>query len=140
MHVGVIRDVVHELIVLVLRRQLAVAEEPRHLEERRAFRELLDRISAVAENSLVTVDIGDGAPAGGGVEERRVVAHQPRIVGVAGLDLLQIVGADGTVGDGHAVGFICPGIAYRERPVGVGLGACCFALTLACHSYISGDQ
>ena len=52
-------------------------EEPRHLEERAALRELLDRIAAVAEDPLLPVDEGDGAAAGPGVRESRVVGDQP---------------------------------------------------------------
>ncbi len=42
--------------------------------------ELLDRVAAVAEDSLVAVDIGDGGAGRRGVEERRVVGHQAEIV------------------------------------------------------------
>ena len=46
MHVGVVRDVVHERVVLRLIRELAMTKQPRNFEEGRALRELLDWISA----------------------------------------------------------------------------------------------
>ena len=70
----------------LLRRQLAVAQQPRDLEEGRLLGELLDRVAAIAQDALVAVDERDGAPARRGVHERRVVAHQAELVGVL-LDL-----------------------------------------------------
>src|SRR5687767_12217849 len=89
-HVGVVRDVVHELIVLALAGELAVSEEPRNLEEGRAFRELLDGVASVAEYPLVAVDVGDRAATRRGVQERRVVAEEPGVVLVISPDLLEI--------------------------------------------------
>jgi hypothetical protein len=74
-HVRVERDVVHELIVLLLVRQLAVPEQPRDLEKCGVFRQLLDGISAIAKNSLVAVDVGDRAATGSCVEKGGIVAH-----------------------------------------------------------------
>src|SRR5438128_6197549 len=54
-HVSVARDVVPELIVLLLRRQLTVAEKPRYLQERRVLSQLLDWISAITQDSLVAI-------------------------------------------------------------------------------------
>ena len=42
--------------------------------------QLLDRDAAVPQLALVAVDPGDRAAAGGRVEERRVVGHQPEVV------------------------------------------------------------
>ena len=78
-HVRVVRDVVHPLVVLGLRRQLAVAQQPRDLEEGRLLGELLDRVAAIAENALVAVDERDRALARRGVHERRIVASSARI-------------------------------------------------------------
>ncbi len=74
-HVRVIGDVVHEGVVLRLFRQLAVAEQPRDLEEAGLLGELLDRVAPIAQDTLVAIDEGDRAPARGGVQERRIVAQ-----------------------------------------------------------------
>jgi len=60
-HVRVERDVVHELVVLLLGGQLSLPEQPRHFEESRRLSELFDGISAIAKNALVAVDEGDRA-------------------------------------------------------------------------------
>ena len=87
---------------LVLRRQLAVEQQVGGFEIGALLRELLDRIAAVFEDAFVAVDEGDGAAAGGGVHEGRVVGHQAEVV-VVDFDLAQIGGADGLVGDGDFV-------------------------------------
>src|SRR6266545_47653 len=92
-HVCVVRDVVRPLLVLGLRRQLALAQQPRHLQESRVLGELLDRVAAVAEDSPVAIDEGDRALARRRVQESGVVAHQAELV-LVGLDLAQIDPAD----------------------------------------------
>ena len=57
--VGVIRDLVHPRVVLLGRRQLAVDQQIRDLEIRRLLGQLLDRIAAVAQDALFTVELGD---------------------------------------------------------------------------------
>ena len=59
--------------------------------------QLLDRIAAVLEDALLAVDVGDGATAGGGVDESWVVRGQPRLA--VDRDLFEISGADGPVSD-----------------------------------------
>jgi len=66
--------------------------------------ELRDRVAAVAQHALVAVDVGDAAAAGGRVHEGRVVGEQPLVVGGVGLDLLEVRGLDGAIGDGDLVG------------------------------------
>ena len=125
-HVRVVRDVVLELVVLLLRREFALAEEPRDFEEVRVFGELLNGITAVAEDSLVAVNECDGRPAGRGVQERRVIAHNPEVVGLD-LDLLQVGGANRLVGDRGVVNLPRPRVfdfemvARRRRGSGVSL-------------------
>ena len=65
----------------LLRRQLAVAQQPRDLEERRLLGELLDRIAAIAQDALVAVDERDRALARRRVHERGIVRHQPELFG-----------------------------------------------------------
>ena len=48
--------------------------------------ELLDRVAAVAQDAGVAVDVRDPAAGRGGVEERRVVRHQPELAEVGGVD------------------------------------------------------
>jgi hypothetical protein len=108
-HVGVERDVVHELVVLLLGRQLTVPEQPGNLQKGGIFGQLLDGISPITKNPLVAVDVGDRASTGGCVEERWIVAHETGVIGTIGLDLLELGGADGAfhhrnrVGPGGAV-------------------------------------
>ena len=103
MHVRVVRDVVCELVVLGLRGQLSVPQQPGDLEEARLFRELLDRIAAIAKDSLVAVDVGDGRAARRGVHERRIVSHHAEII-ILHLDLAKVSSADRVVGDRDRVG------------------------------------
>ena len=86
----------------VLGRQLAVDQQVGDLEEGGLLGQLLDGVAAVLQDALVAVDVGDGAAAGGGVDEAGVVDRQ------AGLrprrtDLAQVGGLDGAVGDRDVV-------------------------------------
>jgi len=63
----VMRDVVHPLIQLSGRGELAREEQVGGLQEGAALRQLLDRIAAVAQNAGIAVDVGDRGAAGGGV-------------------------------------------------------------------------
>src|SRR5580658_6201385 len=70
---GVVRDLVAPLLELGLVRKLVVEKQVSHLEVGRGLGELLDGITAVAEDALVPVDEGDGALARGCSREARVV-------------------------------------------------------------------
>ncbi len=52
-------DVGDETVVLLLIRQFAVAQQPCDLKEIRLLAQLLDRVSAVAQNRVLAVDVGD---------------------------------------------------------------------------------
>src|SRR5688572_24891989 len=109
-HVSMKGDLVHEPVVFLLVRQLAVAKQPGDLEERRILRQLLDGIAAVAEYSLVAIDVGDGTAARCGVQKGRIIAHQTRIVRIVGLDLLELRSSDRTLGDRNLVRLACTGV------------------------------
>ena len=94
---GVIRDVVHPLVELGLRRQLAVQQEVCDLRKGGVLGQLLDGIAAVFEDSLVTVDVGDSAAAGGRVDKPRIVGSQPWIA--FDRDLFEIGSTDRPVCD-----------------------------------------
>ncbi len=128
-HVGVVEEPVHrsdhvlvnervvgDLIlpgaVLVGGRKLAVEEEVGDLEEGRVLRQLLDRVAAVAQDSLVAVDHGDRRAAGGRVLVRRVVAEEAEVVAVR-LDLPEVHGGDGPVLDRELV--LCAGAVVGDR-------------------------
>ena len=64
-------------------RQLALEQQVGGLEEAGGLGELVDRVAAVAEDARVAVDVGDRAPAGGGVQEGRVVRDDRRKLGRA---------------------------------------------------------
>ena len=95
-------------------RQLAEEDQVRRLEVGALLGQLLDRIAAVEQDALVAVDVGDAAPARGGVLERRVVRHQPEVVG-AGLDLPQVHRADRAVLDRQLVLLAGAVVGDRER-------------------------
>ncbi len=112
-HVRVVRDVVHESIVLLLIRKLSVTQQPRYLQERRLLGKLLDRVSAIAQDSLVAVDVGDRAATRGGVHERRIVRQQTNVVRIGGLYLSQIGGSDRAVLDRKVVVLVGPLVGDR---------------------------
>ncbi len=98
----VMRDVVRPFVQLRFRGQLAVKNQVGGLEIRAFLRELFDRISAIAQNSLVAVDVSDLAGARRRVCERRIVAHHAEI-GFVHFDLAQIDRANRVVLDGNFV-------------------------------------
>jgi hypothetical protein len=55
-----------------------VKEKVADLEEMRFAGQLIDRVAAMQKLALVAVDEGDGAVAGGGGGEARIVCEQPR--------------------------------------------------------------
>src|SRR5467141_1770558 len=67
-------DVVNELLFLLLGRQFAVEKEIGDFKEIALGGKLLDRVSAIEEDTFVAVDIGDARTTGGG-------SHEPGIVG-----------------------------------------------------------
>ena len=93
----VLGEILLPLRQLALVGQLAMDEQMGGLDERAAFRELLDRVAPIPQNALLPVDERDRAPAGGGVQERRVVGHHPEVVRVDPY-LPEIRGANGVVG------------------------------------------
>src|SRR5580658_6448348 len=86
---SVVGDVIGPVIELLLSGQLAIQNQVGGFEISALLREFLDGIAAVTEDAFVAVDKSDAADAGGGVVERRVIAHQAEIIR-AGLDLADI--------------------------------------------------
>jgi hypothetical protein len=72
----VLGDLAGEVRQLRLGGQLAVDQQVADLEEVRMLRQLLDRVTAVAQDARVAVDIGDFRRAGRRVHEARVKRHQ----------------------------------------------------------------
>ena len=66
---GVVDDVVAPLLELCGIGQFAVDEQIGHLEVARLLGELLDRVTAVPEDSGLAVEFGDGALGGSGGAE-----------------------------------------------------------------------
>ncbi len=110
-HERVVGDLVHPGVVLRLGRQGAVHQEVGDLEEVGLLGQLLDGVAAVLEDPLLAVDEGDGAAAGGGVHEAGVVDREPGFV-VVGLDLPDVGGLDGAVGDRYVV--LLPGAVVPD--------------------------
>ena len=69
---------------LVALRQPPEDQQPGRLDEVGLGGELLDGDAAVAEDALLAVDEGDGAAAGAGVAQRRVVGDQAGLVAELG--------------------------------------------------------
>jgi hypothetical protein len=126
-HERVDRDLVLPVRQLRRRGQLAVDEEVRDLEIARPLGELLDRVAAVLEDAVRTVEVRDRRPARRRVHERGVVGHEPEVV-LVDADRAEVQGADRAVDDGDLVrpaGAVV-GDAQRVfsarsvRPVGLG--------------------
>src|SRR5215467_2090368 len=103
----VMRDVVHPVLHLLAGGQLAVEEEVGNLEVAGALGELLDGISAVAQ-------------------EGGVVREEPEVVG-ADAELAEIHGADGAVDDGQVRGLA--GAVVGDRHCARGHGGPSFLFT-----------
>ncbi len=69
---GVVLDGADELLFLRSVRQFAVEQQVAGFQVVGAFGQLLDRVAAVQQDALVTVDVGDLRLAGGGGHEARV--------------------------------------------------------------------
>ena len=111
---GVKRDLARPRLHLGRRRQLPEKDQIRRFEIIAFFRELFNGISAVEQDAVVAVDVGDGAAAVRGVHERRVVCHQPEVVG-SRLDLTQVHRADCAVVHRQLVFLACSVIDDGER-------------------------
>ena len=127
-HERVDRDLVDPLRERVERRQLAVDQQVGDLQVAGVLAQLLDRVAAVLEDAGVAVDVGDRAAARGGVHERRVVGHQPEVL-LVDLDLAQVQGAHGAVGDRQLVG--APGAGVGDEQAVLRRGALAAARALA---------
>ena len=92
-HVGVMGDLVHEVVQLGPRGKFPVQDEVAHLEEGRLPGQLLDRVSAVLQYPLAALHVGDPAGGEGRVGEAGVVGHHPEVA-VVDLDPAQVQGAD----------------------------------------------
>ena len=112
--VGVHGDLVHPVVELVARRQLAVDQQVGDLEVGRLLAELLDRVAAVLEDAGGAVDVGDLAAAVRGVRVRRVVGHEAEVV-LVDLDPAEVHRLDGPVDDLDLVGLARPVVGDRER-------------------------
>src|SRR5262245_6344148 len=80
MNKGVMRDVPGPVGQLRLGWKLAVQDEVSHLEIVALLRQLLDGVAAVAQNTLITINEGDLAPAGSRVHEGRIIGHQTEVI------------------------------------------------------------
>src|ERR1019366_2357663 len=97
--------------------QLAVQQQVGDFQEAALFGKLLDGVAAVAQDSPVSIEVGDGALAGGRIQERGVVTEQAEVLGT-GLDLPQVDGADRAVIYGERIGLSGPVIGYGKSLVG----------------------
>jgi hypothetical protein len=99
---GVMRDVVVPILELRLRGQLAVENQVGGLRIVALFRQLLDRIAAIAKDAFVAVDESNLAGASRRIRAGGIVAHHPEIR-LFDLDLAQIDGANRVVLNGDFV-------------------------------------
>lgn len=87
---GVVADCFSPFLTLGMRGQFAFQKKICYFQERcRMFCQLLNRIPAVPEDSLVAVDVRDTALDRCRVHERGIVGHQSK-VGILDLDLSEI--------------------------------------------------
>src|SRR5207249_8879386 len=77
-------------------------QEIGHLQKGAALGQFLDRVTTVAKNALLAVDVGDGASAAGRVEKGWIVADYPR-TGPVRRDLLEFGGRDRAIPYGNFV-------------------------------------
>jgi hypothetical protein len=91
----VVRDVVSPGIELARGGQLAVDEQVGHLEVAGLLGELLDGIAPVAQDAVLTVELGDGARCGRGGHQGGVVEPDPR------QQLAPLGGVNASVEDRH---------------------------------------
>src|ERR1044071_2739817 len=92
----VIGDVFGPAFELSRRWELAIQQQVSDFEISALLRQLVYRITAILEYSLVAIDERDATLARRRVHERRVVRHQTKIV-VRDFDLTQIHGLDRAV-------------------------------------------
>ena len=118
-HVGVDRDLVLPLVVLLLGGELAVDEEVRDLEVGGVLGEVLDRVAAVLKDPGLAVDVRDLASAGRRVRERRVVGHEAEVV-LIDLDLAEVHRLHRAVCDLDLVGLARAVVGDAERVLGRG--------------------
>ena len=72
-------DRVAERVEIFLRRQFAVEEQIAYFHETRMLGELADRVTAVEQHALVTVNIGDRRVAARGGRETGIVREHTRL-------------------------------------------------------------
>ena len=116
---GVTADRVDEGVELVLLRQLAVEEEVGDLHEGRLLGQLVDRIAAMEQDSLLAVDVGDRALAATRRGEAGVVGEHPGL----GVELADVddVRADRALE--HWIVMISGGAFQGEGFVGHSIGS-----------------
>jgi len=73
---GVAGDCVGKIVEIVLARQFAIEQQVAHFHEAGIFSQLADRITAVQQHALITVDIGQRAFAARGRGESRVESER----------------------------------------------------------------
>jgi hypothetical protein len=100
---GVMGDLMDPILELAGGGQLAEQDQVGDFEEGAMLGQHFDGITAVAQNAPIAINVGDRAPAGGGVHEGRVIGHQAEVFR-ASLDLAQVHGADGAVFDWQGIG------------------------------------
>ena len=103
-----------ELAQLIFARQLAVQEQMHNLKEAALLGKLLDRVAPVLEDSLVPIDVGDRALAGGGIGKSGVIGHEPEVI-LGGLDLPEHDGGQGAIHQVNIVRFTSAMISDRYR-------------------------
>ena len=102
---GVVRDFIDPVLQFGFCGQFAKKQQIGDFQKSAALRQHFDGISAITQNSPVSVDIGDAAAARRRVHERRIVGHQPKIFW-PGLDLPQIHRPDRAILDRDGVGSV----------------------------------
>ena len=107
--IGVVPDLVRPALELVNGRQLPMDEQVRHLQVRGLRRDLLDRVTPVAQDAGVAVEVGDGARRHRRRHERGVVEPDPRE------QLAQLISRDTAVDDRDLDDLAAAIVGHRDR-------------------------
>src|SRR5262249_24110480 len=102
MNESVMRNSVLPLHELRRCRQFSVKDQVGHFEVIATLGELLDRITAIAQDSLIAVDKRYPAPARRGIHECRIIGHQAKIL-IGCLDLSKVGRPYAAVLYGHLI-------------------------------------
>ena len=109
MQQGVVCNHMLKFVVLVLTGQMAVQEQIADFEVRALLGQLFNRVAAIHERPFIAINKGNGAFAGGGGEETRIISEHTQ-VGIETPDIddgWPVCTSDDREFDGLPAGIVC---------------------------------